>query len=55
MNDGKLRVLGLNTARNAVAAGPSELLTVSGGIYSMETAPNGQIYFSNGGGIYRLT
>jgi Glucose/sorbosone dehydrogenases len=55
VNDGKLRVLGLNAARDAVSTGPSELLTVSGGIYSMETAPNGQIYLSNGGAIYKLT
>jgi len=55
VNDGRLRVLGLNAARNAVSTGPTALMTVPGGIYSMETAPNGQIYLSNASGIYRLT
>jgi glucose/arabinose dehydrogenase len=53
VNDGKLRVATMNVARNGIK-GVTSPLTVSGGIYSMETSPKGQIFFSNAGGIYRL-
>ena len=56
MNDGKLRVLALNAARTGVRRKPNVVLDSPGGaIYSMETAPNGTIYFSDSGGIYKLT
>ena len=56
MNDGKLRVLALNATRTGARRKPNVVLDSPGGaIYSMETAPNGTIYFSDSGGIYKLT
>ena len=56
VNDGKLRVLALNVARTGPRGSPNVVLDSPGGaIYSMETAPNGTIYFSDSGGIYKLT
>jgi glucose/arabinose dehydrogenase len=54
VNDAKLRVVGLNPARNDISTGPTALFTAPAGIDSMETAPNGAIYFSTANGIYRL-
>lgn len=55
VNDGKLRVVGLNAARTDVSGPPSILRSSPGGaIYSMETAPNGTIYFSDDGAIYKI-
>jgi len=52
---GALRVLGLNGARTAVSGGSSAVLKSPGGvIYSMESAPNGGIYFSDSNAIYRV-
>ena len=31
-----------------------DVLDAPGGVYSMETAPNGRIYFSDAQAIYRL-
>jgi len=53
VNDGNIRVATLNPSRTAIT-GVKVLMNVSGGIYSMETAPNGQIYLSNAGGIFKL-
>lgn len=55
VNTGVLRRVALNAARNDVSGGATDVLdSPSGAIYSMETAPNGQIYFSDAQAIYRL-
>ena len=54
VNDSKVRVVGLNAARTGISSGPTALLTAPEGIDSMETAPNGQIYFSTQDAIYKL-
>ena len=55
VNDGELRRVPLNAARDDVLGTPVNVLAEPGGaIYSMETAPNGHIYFSNYQGIFRL-
>jgi glucose/arabinose dehydrogenase len=55
VNDGVLRVLGLNVARDDVVGGVTNVLTAPNNvIISMETAPDGTIYFSEPGGIYKL-
>ena len=54
-NDGVLRVFTLNGTRSDLAGGPQTPLTApNGAIYSIETAPDGRIYFSDFLGIYRL-
>lgn len=54
--NGELRVVGLNGARTDVS-GPSSVVFDSPGsaIYSMETAPDGRIYFSDYNAIYRVS
>ena len=54
INNGRLYRADLNPARDGVAGDPSVILTHSGGIASLETAPNGTIYFSDFGAIYKL-
>ena len=55
VNTGVLRRVALNAARDDVSGGAIDVLDTPGGaIYSMETAPNGQIYFSDAQAIYRL-
>jgi glucose/arabinose dehydrogenase len=55
VNAGQLRVLHPNGARSGFTGGATTILTApNGAILSMETAPNGQIYFSDFSGIYRL-
>lgn len=55
VNDGVLWRVALNSARNDVSGGAIHVLdSPRGDIYSMETAPNGRIYFSDAQGIYRL-
>jgi glucose/arabinose dehydrogenase len=55
VNAGQLRVLQMNASRTGFAGGASVLLTApNGAILSMETAPNGTIYFSDFSGIYKL-
>jgi glucose/arabinose dehydrogenase len=54
VNDGVLRRVGLNAARDDLGT-PVDILDAPGGaIYSMEVSPAGRIYFSNSGGIYQL-
>lgn len=53
-NDGVIRVATLNDARDAIV-GVAPLLTAPGRVvYSMETGPDGSVYFSDTEGIYRL-
>ena len=52
---GALRRISLNAAGNDLVGGAVHVLDAPGGaIYSMETAPNGRIYFSDSQSIYRL-
>jgi glucose/arabinose dehydrogenase len=55
VNDGVLRRVALNAVRDDVSGNAIDVLDAPGGaVYSMETAPNGQIYFSDAQAIYRL-
>jgi glucose/arabinose dehydrogenase len=55
VNTGVLRRVALNAARDDVSGGAVDVLDTPGGaVYSMETAPNGRIYFSDAKAIYRL-
>jgi glucose/arabinose dehydrogenase len=55
VNTGVLRRVALNAARNDVSGNAIDVMdTPGGGIHSMETAPNGRIYYSDGQAIYRL-
>jgi streptogramin lyase len=55
VNDGVLRRVALNGARDDVSGNSVQVLdSPNGAIYSMETGPDGQIYFSDFQGIYRL-
>ena len=56
VNTGVLRRVALNAARDDVSGGAIDVLDTPGGaVYSMETAPNGAIYFSDAQAIYRLS
>jgi glucose/arabinose dehydrogenase len=55
VNDGLLRRVALNAARDDVSGDPVQVLeSPNGAIYSMEPGPDGRIYFSDSQGIYRL-
>jgi glucose/arabinose dehydrogenase len=54
VNTGVLRRVALNAARDDVSGDAVDVLDSAAGIYSMETAPNGRIYFSDAQAIYRL-
>ncbi|MGZ5305724.1 MAG: PQQ-dependent sugar dehydrogenase [Actinomycetota bacterium] len=54
VNTGMLRRVALNAARDDVSGDAIDVLDTFGGVYSMETAPNGHIYFSDAQAIYRL-
>jgi glucose/arabinose dehydrogenase len=55
VNDGVLRRVALNGARDGVSGGAIDVLHApKGAVYSMETAPDGRIYFSDAQAIYRL-
>ena len=54
VNDGRLRRFDLNGTRLGFDAGPFVDLTRPGPVLSLEVAPNGRIYFSDFGAIYRL-
>jgi len=54
-NDGRLRRVSLDAARDDVVGGSvSVLQSPNSTIYSVETAPDGRIYFSDYQGIYRV-
>jgi glucose/arabinose dehydrogenase len=52
VNDGTIRVATLSGDRTDVASVAN--LVAGGSVHSMETAPNGRIYFSTANGIFRL-
>jgi glucose/arabinose dehydrogenase len=54
VNDGLLRRVPLNSARDDLGTPVTVLDEPGGAIYSMEVSPDGRIYFSNSGGIYEL-
>lgn len=55
VNDGLLRRVALNASGTDVSGGAARVLeSPNGAIYSMETGPDGRIYFSDFQGIYRL-
>ncbi len=55
VNTGVLRRVALNAARDDVSGSAVDVLDSPGGaIYSMETGPDGRIYFSDAQAIYRL-
>ncbi len=54
MNDGRIRRFDLNGSRNAFDAGPILVLDRPGPVLSLEVHPNGRIFFSDFGAIYRL-
>jgi glucose/arabinose dehydrogenase len=55
VNTGVLRRVALNAARDDVSGSAIDVLDTPGGVYSMETSPNGRVYFSDAHAIYRLT
>jgi glucose/arabinose dehydrogenase len=54
VNDGRIRRFDLNTTRLGFDAGPLLDLTHAGPVLSLEVAPNGRIFFSDFGAVYRL-
>ena len=54
VNDGIIRRFDLNGTRKDVDGGPTIVLDRPGGVISLEVAPNGRIFFSDFGSIYRL-
>lgn len=54
VNDGRIRRFDPNAARTGFDAGPLLVLDRPGPVISIEVAPNGRIYFSDFGAIYRL-
>jgi glucose/arabinose dehydrogenase len=54
VNDGRIRRFDLNGARSGFDAGPLMVLDRPGPVLSLEVAPNGRIFFSDFGAIYRL-
>lgn len=54
VNDGIIRRFDLNATRNGFDAGPLRVLDRPGPVLSLEVGPNGRIYFSDFGAIYRL-
>jgi glucose/arabinose dehydrogenase len=54
VNDGVIRRLDLNARRNGFDRGPIVVLDRPGPVLSIEVGPNGRIFFSDFGTIYRL-
>ncbi len=54
VNDGIIRRFDLNARRTGFDAGPSAVLDRPGPVLSIEVGPNGRLYFSDFGAIYRL-
>jgi hypothetical protein len=54
VNTGVVRLVALNAARDDVSGNAIDVLDSPAGVYSMESAPNGRIYFSDAQAIYRL-
>jgi len=54
VNDGRIRRFDLNATRAGFDAGPLLVLDRPGPVLSLEVGPNGRLYFSDFGAIYRL-
>jgi glucose/arabinose dehydrogenase len=54
VNDGRIRRFDLNATRSGFDAGPLLVLDRPGPVLSLEVGPNGRIFFSDFGAIYRL-
>jgi aldose sugar dehydrogenase len=54
VNDGIIRRFDLNGRRTGFDSGPIQVLDRANPVLSMERGPNGRIYFSDFGAIYRL-
>jgi glucose/arabinose dehydrogenase len=54
VNDGRVRALNLNNARDDLVGSVAVLTTAPDGIHSMEVGPDGRIYVSTRDTIYRL-
>jgi glucose/arabinose dehydrogenase len=54
VNDGVIRRFDLNATRSGFDSGPTVVLDRPGPVLSMEVGPNGRIFFSDFGAIYRL-
>ncbi|MDQ4109161.1 MAG: PQQ-dependent sugar dehydrogenase [Actinomycetota bacterium] len=54
VNDGRIRRFDLNPNRTGFDAGPLLVLDRPKPVLSLEAGPNGRIYFSDFGGVYRL-
>lgn len=55
VNDGRIRRFDLTPTRGGFDAGPRLVVDRPGPVLSLEVGPNGGIYFSDFGAIYRLT
>jgi glucose/arabinose dehydrogenase len=54
VNTGTIRAIQLNAKRTAFGAAPRIVFHAATGVYSLETDPNGHIFFSGPTGIFRL-
>ncbi|MBA3363137.1 MAG: PQQ-dependent sugar dehydrogenase [Actinobacteria bacterium] len=54
VNDGRIRRFDLNPTRSGFDAGPLLVSDRPGPVLSVEVGPNGRIFFSDFGGVYRL-
>lgn len=54
VTDGTIRRLDLNATRSGFASGPILVVDMPGPVLSMETGPNGDLFFSDFSAIYRL-
>jgi aldose sugar dehydrogenase len=54
VNTGSIRAIQLNANRTGFAAGSRIVLDPGTAVYSMETSPDGRIFFSGPSGIFRL-
>lgn len=54
VNDGRIRRFDLNANRSGFDAGPLLVLDRPGPVLSFEVGPNGRVFFSDFGAIYRL-
>jgi glucose/arabinose dehydrogenase len=54
VNTGSIRAIQLNATRTGFAAGSRVVLDPGTPVYSMETSPDGRIFFSGPNGIFRL-
>jgi glucose/arabinose dehydrogenase len=54
VNDGRIRRFDLNSTRTGFASGPVTVLDRPGPVLSIEPGPNGNLFFSDFNGVYRI-